>query len=167
MEKISIQDRVKGIIKNIKYKNTNIKKLDLTGAEQIIIYKSLIQFRKNIYRVFKEEIKWHSKQELEYVNELLNKNFFNRLTVRECRTVCEALYDTLKSEGFFEESQADFFMEIEKESKLDLIAINEVFEKMQQYAEYSFLKQIKKCSRKRKDDYGEDAMVTLINGYKN
>lgn len=120
MEKISIQDRVKGIIKNIKYKNTNIKKLDLTGAEQIIIYKSLIQFRKNIYRVFKEEIKWHSKQELEYVNELLNKNFFNRLTVRECRTVCEALYDTLKSEGFFEESQADFFMEIEKKVNLIL-----------------------------------------------
>lgn len=54
MGKINIQDRVKGIIKNMKYINTNIKNLDLT---------KLIYMTKYIVAL---NIKWYTKYRQKY-----------------------------------------------------------------------------------------------------
>ncbi len=81
------------------------------------------------------------------------------LTVKECRVICECLWD-------FKERIEDMDQNIT--TKLKINEVNKLFEKMQVQAEYNFEKQLAKCSKKKADsDIGEDAMELMANGYKN
>lgn len=79
------------------------------------------------------------------------------LTVKECRTICECLWD-------FKEHIEDMDQNFRTKIKLD--EVNKLFEKMQVPAEYNFEKQLEKSKRKKaKSDIGGDAMELMANGY--
>ncbi|NFQ84164.1 hypothetical protein FDG04_02300 [Clostridium sporogenes] len=80
------------------------------------------------------------------------------LTVKECRVICECLWDFKTNiEGM---KQNPITMH-------KIYEVNKLFEKMQVSAEYNFEKQLEKCSKKKANsDIGEDAMLLLTNGYK-
>lgn len=78
------------------------------------------------------------------------------LTVKECRVICECLWD-------FKYRIESIKQNVVTEYKIK--EVNELFEKMQIPAEYNFEKQLEKCNRKRgSSDVGEDALVLLSGG---
>ncbi len=80
------------------------------------------------------------------------------LTVKECRVICECLWD-------FKTHIEDMKQNMVTQHKLN--EVNRLFKKMQIPAEYNFEKQLEKCIKsKSNSDVGEDAMTLLTNGYK-
>lgn len=79
------------------------------------------------------------------------------LTVKECRVICECLWDfKSRIEGMKQNPVTQF----------KINEVNKLFEKMQIPAEYNFEKQLEKCSKKKKDDdIGEEPLALLMNGY--
>lgn len=153
---MNIEDRVYDLIKGKNYKEMDI---DINDNEENIIRKSLYQFKDNINVNIN---KFSSMMEANRISLLIKKDNFTELTARECRTICEALYDILFEKGYFEE-------ENNVTDNEELKNINALFNKMQQYANYDFLKQLNKCKRnkvnKRESQAGGGGLEMLINGY--
>lgn len=85
------------------------------------------------------------------------------LTIKQVRVLCEAMWDFKKN--IQESPTGDCYHEKIKELKIN--EIDELFNLLQDRAEYNFERQLDKCHRKKANtDIGEEAMTLIATGYK-